>query len=100
MKFALMRGRELKSASCCVGLHIQVRPHARAGVEIRPPAPDLSRLFVRPHARAGVEIVLQRVTGRAILRFALMRGRELKFSRPRASRHTCLFALMRGRELK
>ena len=98
-----------------------VRPHARAGVEIKKPLPFRSALKVRPHARAGVEMrsmwlimytIMVRPHARAgveIARancdcnggeFALMRGRELKCQCFCTSALQHAFALMRGRELK
>ena len=55
--FALMRGRELKSARDRGRSEGgSVRPHARAGVEMGDAGTDGLSRTVRPHARAGVEI--------------------------------------------
>ena len=59
----------------------------------------LQRRPVRPHARAGVEITPLRYCPKPRA-FALMRGRELKFSSLSAGVSGKSFALMRGRELK
>ena len=77
-KFALMRGRELKSFVAGFRHAVDgVRPHARAGVEIRIVANGSKVLLVRPHARAGVEMRVERPRS-VLVKFALMRGRELK----------------------
>ena len=55
-----------------------VRPHARAGVEIRCWLLRRFERIVRPHARAGVEMRRAPVRRAAAREFALMRGRELK----------------------
>ena len=57
-------------------------------------------LDVRPHARAGVEIRLAAACRVGRVGFALMRGRELKSNSSPSTSPPCWFALMRGRELK
>ena len=60
----------------------------------------MRKRIVRPHARAGVEIRAMAAPSGAVAGFALMRGRELKFIKAPLSLRSGPFALMRGRELK
>ena len=94
-----MRGRELKYNRASRAETGRVRPHARAGVEMKLSSIRSLRLIVRPHARAGVEIHAIISDGGESM-FALMRGRELKFLTARETAAATAFALMRGRELK
>ena len=57
---------------------VDVRPHARAGVEIVSSLVSSVVTVVRPHARAGVEITSAWMMSAITAAFALMRGRELK----------------------